>query len=254
MKKISIVAFSTILFLTHCSQSDDNLDADKGNPTIQLVLNHKVGNQPLVYNTNYTNAFNETYTITKFKYYISNVKMHLQNNSREEKEIESYHLIDGVDATTQSFSFTVNDNIYDAITLYIGVDSTRNVSGAQTGALDPLNGMFWTWNSGYIMAKMEGTSPVSTSPNNALTYHIGGYKVTENALRKLTFNLPNGAIKTNRGGTCQISFNVDINRWFNGVHNLKIADLSFTMSPGASAIKYADNYASMFSLNNVINK
>jgi hypothetical protein len=254
MKKNGIVIFLLIILFSGCSQSDDNLDADRGNPKIELVFNHKVSNQPLVYNTNYTNAFNETYTVSKFKYYVSNVKMHLQNNSREEKEAESYHLIDGVDAATQSFSFTINDNIYDAITLYIGVDSTRNVSGAQTGALDPLNGMFWTWNSGYIMAKLEGSSPLSTSPNNALTYHIGGYKVNENALRQLSFNLPSGAIKTDRGGTCQISFNVDLNKWFNGVHNLKIADLSFTMSPGASAIKYADNYASMFSLNSVINK
>ena len=48
---------------------------------------------------------------------------------------------------------------YNSLSFLLGVDSMHNVSGAQTGALDPANDMFWTWNSGYVMAKMEGASP-----------------------------------------------------------------------------------------------
>jgi hypothetical protein len=57
----------------------------------------------------------------------------------------------------------------------IGVDSARNNSGAQTGALDPTNGMFWSWSTGYIMAKFEGTSAQSPAAANALKFHIGGF-------------------------------------------------------------------------------
>jgi hypothetical protein len=35
-----------------------------------------------------------------------------------------------------------------AIKFLLGVDSLKNVSGIQTGALDPAKGMFWTWNTG----------------------------------------------------------------------------------------------------------
>ncbi|WP_316930094.1 MbnP family protein, partial [Hymenobacter sp. IS2118] len=34
---------------------------------------------------------------------------------------------------------------YQSVSFTVGVDSARNVAGAQTGALDPNNGMFWTW-------------------------------------------------------------------------------------------------------------
>ena len=48
---------------------------------------------------------------------------------------------------------------YTELQFLLGVDSLHNVSGAQTDDLDPAKDMFWTWNSGYVMAKMEGNSP-----------------------------------------------------------------------------------------------
>ena len=40
----------------------------------------------------------------------------------------------------------------------LGVDSLRNVTGVQTGALDPAMDMYWTWNTGYVMAKLEAAA------------------------------------------------------------------------------------------------
>ena len=65
----------------------------------------------------------------------------------------------------------------------IGVDSARNTSGAQLGALDPANSMFWSWNSGYIFVRMEGNSPQSTQPYNKLQFHIGGFKGATNCIK-----------------------------------------------------------------------
>lgn len=76
---------------------------------------------------------------------------------------------------------------YDSITFLIGVDSLHNVSGAQTGALDPVNDMFWTWNSGYVMAKLEGNSSSSPQMNQKFEYHIGGYSGKHNVVKKLSF-------------------------------------------------------------------
>jgi hypothetical protein len=59
---------------------------------------------------------------------------------------------------------------YTGMYLTMGVDSARNVSGAQEGALDPANGMFWSWTSGYIMIKAEGLSPQGAG--GSFTYHL----------------------------------------------------------------------------------
>jgi hypothetical protein len=246
------VLFSILFFSCENDEIDDSKLGTEIN--IKLVFQHKNGTQNFALGTSYTNAFGEAYTVNKFNYYISNVSMGKVNTNLNDVEAESYHLIKAEDATSTSFSFKQYNNVYDAITFYIGVDSLRNVSGAQTGALDPLNGMFWTWNTGYIMAKLEGNSPVSTSPANAITHHIGGFKTVDNTLRKLTFVFPNGAINTSTGGTCEINFAVDVNKWFSGVHSMKIADVSLNMGTGTNAMKYADNYASMFSLVSVMNK
>jgi hypothetical protein len=72
----------------------------------------------------------------------------------------------------------------------LGVDSIRNVSGIQTGALDPLKGMFWTWNSGYVMAKLEGSSESSNSAGNRFTYHIGGFRPGMNVLKTIDLIIP----------------------------------------------------------------
>ena len=35
--------------------------------------------------------------------------------------------------------------------------------------------MYWTWNSGYINFKLEGTSLVCNTTKNAFNFHLGGY-------------------------------------------------------------------------------
>jgi hypothetical protein len=176
------------------------------------------------------------------------------SDNAQEKETESYHLMNAGDSNSLRFQFDVNYNYYDALVFYIGVDSLRNVSGAQTGALDPLNGMFWTWNTGYIMAKMEGSSPASTEPNNEVLFHIGGYSGINNSIRKVVLHFPGGAINTKKGGFCEIKLDADINKWFSGVHAMRIADGAFAMSVSDRSRKFADNYATMFTVKSVTNK
>lgn len=65
---------------------------------------------------------------------------------------------------------------YDAIQFMLGVDSTIQAGGVMGGDLDPLKGMYWTWNTGYINFKLEGTSPESNERNHGFQYHLGGYQ------------------------------------------------------------------------------
>lgn len=242
-----------ILFFASCKDEEID-DSELGVRNVKIEFLHKAGVQNFTIGTPYTNSFGESYTLNRFQYYISNVALLKTTTNQLGKEMESYHIIDAGNASSSTFNFDVNKGDYNALVFYVGVDSLRNVSGAQTGALDPLNGMFWTWNSGYIMAKMEGSSPASTEPSNELVYHIGGFSGANNAIRKVVLNFPNGAMNTPMGGTCTIKLNVDINKWFNGVHNMRIADGGFAMSVSDRTKRFADNYATMFNIQSVVNQ
>jgi hypothetical protein len=113
--------------------------------------------------------------------------------------------------------------------------------------------MFWTWNSGYIMAKLEGTSPASKEPLSAVTYHIGGFRTGENTVRELKLLFPQ-SLQLNKDAVCEVVLNADALKWFEGDHLMKIADHAYCTTPGELAVKFADNYATMFSVEKVINR
>src|SRR5688500_13738710 len=156
MKQLQLFLLVVVgILLSSCQKETENA-AEKG--TVQLQFTNMAGANPLALNTTITNAFGENLTITKYKYYISNIAL---TDERDLRRLlpDTYFLVDEGAAASKTFSVEVPAGTYKSISFLIGVDSTRNVSGAQTGALDPLHDMFWTWNTGYIMAKLEGTSP-----------------------------------------------------------------------------------------------
>lgn len=55
--------------------------------------------------------------------------------------------------------------------LVIGVDSVSQVLSSYEGVFDPLEGMYWTWQNGYIAVKMEGKYM-----GEDFVYHLGGFR------------------------------------------------------------------------------
>lgn len=51
----------------------------------------------------------------------------------------------------------------------------------------------------------------------------------------------------------ELVINADVQKWFDGPHQISIVSNASVMSPGGVALKIADNYASMFSVNKVVN-
>lgn len=221
--------------------------------TVKISFVNTVKGKPLELHTgSYTNPFGETYSVTKFKYYITHVS--LLRGKAAFWEAESYHLIDESNADALHFSFALGAGNYDALNFMLGVDSLHNVSGAQTGALDPLNDMFWTWNSGYVMAKLEGKSPQSKIINNKLEFHIGGFIGENNVLKNITLNFPAGKIlEIREGKTTEIIIEADIDTWWQQPNDIKITEHAVCSTPGALAKKISDNYSKMFSIKKVVN-
>jgi hypothetical protein len=65
---------------------------------------------------------------------------------------------------------------FNTLHFMLGIDSLTNVSGVFGGVLDPTNGLYWTWQSGYINCKLEGKSTICATRNNQFTFHLGGYE------------------------------------------------------------------------------
>ncbi len=201
--------------------------------------------------TNYVNAAGETFSVTNFKYYVSNVKL-IKDDGTKYEVPNSYFLIDANDTNSLIAELSnIPGGKYTGIEYMIGVDSARNVSGSQTGALDPVNGMFWSWN-GYIFMKLEGQS--SASSNNSFVYHIGGFSGAYSALRTVSIDFTPSVLIVDGGKReAEIHILTDVLEIFKNPNNISIANSSTIMGVGISSSNVANNYADMFSFDHIHN-
>ena len=243
-----LVALCCIVSFASCSKKDDPVNPQPGESSVRLEFFNNVGGSSLSLNDQwYTNAHGDSFKVSKFNYYISNIV--LTGSANRYAETESYHLLQASVPSSMSFNMAgVPTGTYSSITFTIGVDSLRNVSGAQTGALDPANAMFWTWNTGYIMLKLEGTSPRSTESGGALTFHAGGFTGTNSVVRTVTLPLPNTITVTNATSINHIHLVADVQALFSSPNQIDFATQASMQMPGADAKKFADNYANMFTV------
>jgi len=215
-----------------------------------IFINNVNGNKIVLNDSTYTNPFGEKYTISKLRYYVTNIE--LQKTNIPFKVKNSYNLIDESKTESQVINLTIPGGNYTQLQFLLGVDSLHNVSGAQTDDLDPAKDMFWTWNSGYVMAKMEGNSSVSKLVNNKFEYHIGGFSGPYNVLKKIRLSFPGKSFDFDEGKSYTIIIDANINTWWQSVHNIKIAEHANITSPGENAKDMSDNYANMFHIEKII--
>ncbi len=245
----------TLLFFASVFISSNRVKGrpDNDSASVKISFINTVKNSRIVLNDSvYTNPFEEKYSISKLRYYVTNVS--LNNGSKSCIEKSSYHLIDESKEESQSFTFNVPPGNYTSLQFLLGVDSLHNVSGAQTGDLDPTKDMFWTWNSGYVMAKMEGNSPASNLVNNKYEFHIGGYAGPYNVIKKIQLDFNNKSFEVTAGKTIEIIINADINTWWSGANDIKIAEHANITSPGKFALAISNNYVKMFSVEKMISQ
>jgi hypothetical protein len=181
-------------------------------------------------------------------FYVSRIRLSnsVGTSTGHDKE---YHLIDYSNAASHTVSLKAPKGPYDSIQFMLGVDSFHNTSGAQTGALDPLHGMFWTWNSGYIFAKFEGLVARSSGSHIPFAHHVGGFRPGEDAQRLVLLTLPpHRIIEVKEQHSPRIEITVEVSRWFNGKHALSLADYPTVMTPGAKSMLAADNVSTIFSI------
>jgi len=250
----AIIAGLCFLITAGC-QKELASDSKSTSYSVKIVFKPTVKTENLVMDQQYINAFGEDYTVTAFRLYASHPNFSNNNAAISTTASTKYHLVDAGISNTLSFNASLTDSIFNHFSFQVGVDSIDNVSGAQGGDLDPAKGMFWTWNSGYVMAKLEGASSFSSVPDGNFTYHVGGFSGENKAIRTITLAVPgNIPVKLKSDHVTEIVINADIDKWFNAAHALRIADNAFIHSPGNLAKQYADNYATMFSIAEILSE
>lgn len=228
MKKIYAILSWVIAFVFYACSSDTN-NSSAGAP-ITIQFDNIVGTSNLQLNTAstpYANSKGEDYKVTWLTYYVSNIKLKKSDGTFFQEPVKSdgsagYHLVDENDAASQEIILeNVPAGDYNEVTFTVGVDATQVDQGAQTGALDPAKGLFWSWNAGYIFMALEGVSPISTEPENVFQYHVGGYKedagsnqVNNIKIITLSFNGDVAPVRAQHQPEVHVLF--DVNKFLNG--------------------------------------
>lgn len=221
------------------------------NGLLELMFTHVVDEKSLVLQDSlYWNPHHEPYSVKKLKYYLTDFYL---DNQPLRFGSDPYLLIDA-SKPHNSFQANVPAGTYRTIRFRLGVDSADNCSGAQAGALDPANDMFWTWNSGYIFFKLEGTSDSSQADLNRIEYHLGGYKSEQDIQTTIELmNERSGILiseKPNQKTRMLIAMDLQT-FWGKKPDFLKISDLPLSMKPGIRVDYFRKQFQQLFRIQNL---
>jgi hypothetical protein len=191
---------------------------------VRLSFVPKINGSPIALNQHcFSTDLNDSILITKLKFYISNIAL-LNNDKVIYKNSGGVYLLNAEDSLNLQFDIPQKIS-FNRIQFGLGIDSVTNTSGALDGALDPLMGMYWTWQSGYINFKMEGFIGDISKEENKFEYHLGGYSDKNNAYQLVDLSIQ--SLSEN------LQFQMPIDLIFKSIFSEKKYNI---MSPSASAV------------------
>jgi len=121
--------------------------------------------------------------IAVFKFYVSDISFSSHGKTVFSAP-DTYFLIDAADNESRYRTLQIpQDCKFDAVTFTVGIDAKTNEKGIGDGDLDPLHGMYWAWQSGYINLKLEGQRN-----GKPFEFHLGGFQQPYLACRPVTLS------------------------------------------------------------------
>lgn len=176
---------------------------------------------------------NNQFQLTHLSFYIGHVE--LLNDNKSVAQLSDYYLIDLTDSTKNKLNFPLaSDLVFNRMRFQIGIDSSVIENGVMSRDLDPMNGHFWSWQSGYIHFKLEGEFL-----DKPITYHIGGASGPTNTLQ--TVILPVKSINQH----VIIAVTLDpIIAWLKKTNDREI------MSPSLVAVEFSTLFHQLFQATN----
>lgn len=187
-----------------------------GQGAFQLRFQPTYNGKPVNFDTTtYQTASGARITVSMLKFYVSSIAVHGMDSSSI--IVSDHRLVDltepeDVDIPRAKWGRARS------ISFVVGVDSLVNEQGPREGPLDPLNGMFWTWATGYIFLKLEGTVEAPGMPRRVYEIHVGGYKAPYKNIMPVTLTVEGRSTKE------PLTVDVAIDRFFNAAPAFDIAN------------------------------
>jgi len=249
--RLVVLLLTSVALLGSCKKTPDGPPAVG---TVSFAIENMAGTKAVALDgTAYTTAGGETFTVSTLRYYISNIKL-LKNDGSSYAAPSSYFLIDVAKPSSANFTLgNVPVGDYTGASFVIGVDSTATKADPLqlTDALNPANNMYWVWSTGHIFMKLEGTV-TSTTPNKALTCHVGGYRAPYSAIVTATPPFNGTTLQVRADHAPQLRYSADILKLFDGPTKFTLINFPTTMMPSAASVQVANNYAAgMFAVKNI---
>ena len=223
--------YASILVLMLISTLWQNHTALAQTGTVNVSFRTHVYGVPCALDTtHYRTKRGQQFTLSAVKFYVGHLALEGTNQTRH--ILADHILVDANDSTTATVSLRdVPHGTYTGLTFMVGVDSIHNMGGPLDGALDPLNGMYWTWATGFIFVKVEGASPLSSQPKHHLEYHLGGFSHPHQNTRwvKLRFKRP--LVVGTRDASVDVTF--DVGTW------LDACTIDFAKTPTVTDVRGA---------------
>ncbi|MEL7531033.1 MAG: MbnP family protein [Bacteroidota bacterium] len=219
------------LFFTIVMLIFSSMMGQKGAPSLNLMPTFK--GERLLFEQAYAYG-GDSVVFSKLRFYISEITL-WANGEEVWAEKKSYHLLDLAEPNSLVIGLKAGLQ-FDEIRFQLGIDSATNVSGAMGGDLDPTKGMYWSWNTGYINFKLEGKSPLASSPKQRFVYHLGGYLPPFASVQKVQLACEPQA---------EILLGLDLYPFLQAV---ELGEQPLLMSPGEQCVQLSATVASLFKI------
>ena len=194
----------------------------------QINVSFRWGNEPIALE-NYYPLGKDSISFNELKMYLSDFQFSSKNRNHQ---IIGPHLIQLEDSSSLSLfpEYPIDD--CQSMSFHFGLDSFYHVSESVEGALNPMNGMYWAWNSGYIQFKSTGTFTGIKMSDQSFELHLGGYR--QPFATMTTVEIP---IHGN-------SLILDLKSFFE--HDIPISEGQKIMIPGKDAQQYCHELSKYF--------
>ena len=258
MRNTAYTLLFSLFLITLFSSCADQSTSVPPTGIANISIQHGMSDKTFNLGEEYTLGNGEKIKASLLRYFISNVIFEKADGSRfVVPQDSSYFLVD--EAIPSSKLLKINSipaGTYTKLVLTIGVDSLRSTMGLEkrTGVLDigaAAQDMYWSWNSGYIHFKMEGTFTAPTGTTGDMRFHVGGFggysSPTINSVRNISLDMSNAPLIIAGSSSKTVHLIADIQKVFTGKKAFSVAENSAVMFSNFSTT-IADNYATMFSV------
>jgi len=197
--RIYLLLVVVFLFASCRPEKEKEKDIPQGNVPVQLRVGAQVGDEEFQVGQVYRSATDYRFRVETFQLYLSMIELvDAQGHGHLVRDFVLINMDDGL-----FLEFSVPPGDYAAVQFHQGipVEYNKNVDPTTYPNSHPLsvqgsNGMFWTWNTGYIFTRFDGKADLDGVEGNPLMDPFAFHTGDDPLLRTISLPLNNVAFKS----------------------------------------------------------